>query len=68
MGCEICGRNNCIKSFHSLEDQNKFDDIADKIKDRTRNQIINRINKLDGQYYDDDYYIKYDDIINAIEE
>lgn len=25
MGCEICGRNSCIRSFHSLEVQERFD-------------------------------------------
>ena len=36
MGCEICGRGNCCRSFHSLEEQSQFDDIADGIKDRAK--------------------------------
>ena len=34
MGCEICGRNNCCKSFNSLEEQQNFDNVADTIKDK----------------------------------
>ena len=25
MGCEICGRSDCTRSFHSLEEQEEFD-------------------------------------------
>lgn len=25
MSCEICGRQNCCRSFHSLREQNAFD-------------------------------------------
>ena len=25
MACQICGRSSCIKSFHSLEEQEKWD-------------------------------------------
>lgn len=31
MPCEICGRNSCIKSFHSIEEQEIFDNIKDKV-------------------------------------
>lgn len=24
MSCDICGRNSCISSFHSLEEQEKY--------------------------------------------
>lgn len=26
MACEICGRNACTRSFHSLDEQDEFDD------------------------------------------
>ena len=26
MACEICGRSSCTRSFHSIEEQNDFDD------------------------------------------
>jgi len=26
MSCKICGRNNCAKIFHSIEEQQKFDE------------------------------------------
>ena len=27
MACEICGRNACTKSFHSLREQEEFDNV-----------------------------------------
>lgn len=26
MACEICGRNSCTRSFHSIKEQERFDD------------------------------------------
>jgi putative component of toxin-antitoxin plasmid stabilization module len=68
MGCEICGRNSCTKSFHSIEEQEHFDEIADKIKDRAKEYIAARINKIEGHYHGNNYYIKVDDVIQAIED
>ncbi len=46
MGCEICNRNSCTKSFHSIEEQNDFDNVADEVKDRMREVLKNRIERL----------------------
>ena len=68
MACEICGRNNCAKSFHSIEEQQNFDEIADEIKDRMKMYAINKIEKLYGHYHEDNYYIKLDDVIEIIND
>ena len=68
MSCEICGRNNCIRSFHSLESQSEFDNISDPIKDRMRDIICKRLEKLNGEYVVDDFYIKLKDAIDIIED
>ena len=31
MSCEICGRNNCCRSFHSFEEQEEYDRTAREI-------------------------------------
>jgi hypothetical protein len=67
MGCEICGRNSCTKSFHSLEEQEAFDNLADDIKQRAIDYISHRVKRLDGHYHGDNFYIKLDDAINTIE-
>ena len=67
MSCEICGRNSCAKSFHSIEEQNSFDDQADSIKERAKKYISHRVNLLDGHYHGDNYYVKLIDIIEVIE-
>ena len=68
MSCEICGRSSCMRSFHSLEVQDEFDNIADKIKDRAIRVMSNNINKLSGHYHGDNYYIKLDDVIKIIND
>lgn len=50
MPCEICGRNSCTKSFHSIEEQRDFDDVADKIKDNMKAAIVQKIIRL--KYYE----------------
>ena len=46
MACEICGRNSCTRSFHSLDEQETFDNIADGVKDRMRQWLKNKIDRL----------------------
>lgn len=31
MSCRICGRNSCTESFHSLEEQDKYEEVDDKL-------------------------------------
>ena len=69
MRCEICGRNNCCKSFHSFEEQKSFDDVADIVKDRCREIIKRKVERVNS-FYNDDYNLvaKMDDIIQAIDD
>ena len=67
MGCEICGRSSCCSSFHSAEEQQAFDDIADKVKDKAISVISNRVKSIDGHYHGDNYYVKLDDVVKIIE-
>ncbi len=69
MGCEICGRNSCTKVFHSLEEQDEFDRInkTDELKERLRSIIKNKVDRLKGDYIDEEYYVKLSDVINVIE-
>ena len=69
MGCEICGRNNCCKSFHDFEEQKSFDDMADIVKDRCRSIIRRKIEKVDSFYdSEDNLVVKIDDVIQAIDD
>lgn len=54
MACEICGRNSCTKSFHSLEEQGDFDNVADQIKDRMREVLKARMDRLKDYGQDND--------------
>ena len=68
MGCEICGRGACTRSFHSLEEQEEFYRVnkTDEIKERLRNIIERQVNRLKGDYIEDDYYVKLSDVIDII--
>lgn len=71
MPCEICGRNSCTKSFHSIEEQRDFDGInlADKIKDNMKRLIVQTIIRL--KYYEseetDSNLVDIDQVISIIE-
>ena len=69
MGCEICRREACTRSFHSLEEQEEFDRVnkTDEIKERLRNIIERQANRLKGDYIEDDYYVKLSDVIDVIQ-
>lgn len=69
MGCEICGRSACTRSFHSLEEQEEFDRVnkTDEIKERLRNIIERQLNRLKGEYIEDDYYVKLSDVIDVVQ-
>lgn len=62
MGCEICGRNNCCKSFHSLEEQQNFDNVADTIKDRCREIIKRKVERVNS------FYDNHDNVVVILEE
>jgi len=68
MGCEICGRGSCTKSFHSIEEQNNFNDIADDIKNRAKEIIKQRMNRLSYEEIEDEIYVKLSDVIDTIED
>ena len=69
MGCEICERGACTRSFHSLEEQEEFDRVnkTDEIKERLRNIIERQVNRLKGDYIEDDYYVRLSDVIDVIQ-
>ena len=66
MNCEICGRGNCTRSFHSIEEQDNFDNIADNIKERTKAILCKRIERIGGHYHGDNYYVNVDTVIEII--
>ena len=68
MSCEICGRSNCTRSFHSLESQEQFDEMADSIKERATGVISRNIEGLKGHYHGNNYYIKLEDVLRVIND
>lgn len=68
MSCEICGKNNCLRSFHSFDEQEEFDNAIDRIKDKLFNHIKVKLNRLNYRIMDDGVvYIKLDDVFNIID-
>ena len=70
MSCEICGRSNCTRSFHSLESQSEFDDVADGVKNRMKESITYRLNRLKTivNPENDSDYINLDEAIRIVED
>lgn len=67
MACEICGRNSCTRSFHALEEQNDFDNIADSIKDRMGEYLKNKINLLPDEGDNDKVLVSLDAVLALID-
>ncbi len=68
MGCEICGRGSCTRSFHSIEEQNSFDDVAYEIKNRAKETIKRRLDRLNYEVIEDIVYIKLDDALDTVDD
>ena len=62
MGCEICGRSSCMKSFHSLEEQEEFDSKFGDIKSDYESKILKKIERLFWEEIDGDLYIKKSEV------
>lgn len=45
MACKICGRNNCIESFHSIEEQEKHEELFGAYETKIEN-LKTEIEKL----------------------
>lgn len=70
MACEICGSSNCCRSFHSLEEQRKFDEIIDPYKDNLEGEFNSEIRRLDSYYKEDiedeELYVRLSDVESMI--
>lgn len=68
MSCEICGRGNCTRSFHSFESQDEVDNIADDIKERMRSSLLYSIRRIKDVIESDGVdYVNFDEVENVIE-
>jgi len=63
MSCEICGRNNCTRSFHSFEEQDQYDEIKERAINRLK-KLINRLNTIE---IENNFYVDYAEVIDIIE-
>ena len=48
MGCELCGRSTCIRSFHSIEEQEDHDKTKDDVMNerdalRARIEVLEKV-------------------------
>lgn len=71
MGCEICGRGSCTKSFHSLEEQSNFDDVADNIKDRLKAILKRKIERLKSYSLNEEdgmVVVNIEEVFSAIDD
>jgi len=69
MSCEICGKNSCTRSFHSLEDQSEFDEKIELVKESLKNKLLSGLRKLTDYYTDDDIHcLPYSEVESLIED
>jgi len=71
MACELCGRNNCTRSFHSLEEQSDFDKAADSVKDRLKAILKRKIERLKSYSLNEEdgiVVVGIDEVFSAIDD
>jgi len=69
MACEICGRNNCTRSFHSIEDQSDFDEKVDVVKESIKSKLLSGLKGLKDYYDEEDTYcVSFSDVESLIED
>lgn len=68
MSCPICGRNNCCKSFHSIEEQKVYEEVVDSVLPNILRGLKNSIDKIEGHYHGENYYIRLEDVLGAIDD
>jgi hypothetical protein len=68
MGCEICGRSSCTKSFHSLEEQNEYSNVAEEVLERVKRNISYFLNRLPCEEIENEVWIKLEDAIKIVED
>lgn len=69
MSCEICGRRACTRSFSFIRGTRHFDNIADDVKERVKRIITNKVNRLTGDYDENDvYWVRLEDVISVIDD
>jgi hypothetical protein len=68
MACEICGRNSCTRSFHALDEQKAFDEVADNVKDRMKAEIKREVERLkDRGENENEVLVSLADVLSAID-
>lgn len=68
MSCELCNKSSCTRSFHSLEEQQDFDSVADGIKERIKRYIEGKVNRLNYQEIDGEIYVSLSEVTNIIDD
>ena len=69
MACEICGRNSCTRSFHSLEEQSEYDEQVDQVKGSIRNKLLSGLKSLTDYYSEEDIHcVSVSDVESLIDD
>ena len=62
MSCEICGGSNCSRLFHSIEEKEEFDRIAEPLKDRLRNDMKWKLDRTDTIEVEGEEYVRLSEV------
>jgi len=70
MSCEICGRGNCTRAFHSLDEQNDYDKAADATKEYVQRMLSRALDRLTTYESEEtkDLLVSLDDVKSIIND
>ncbi len=70
MSCEICGRGNCTRVFHSLDEQKEHDNIADVTKEYVQRILSRAVDRLTTYESEEtaDLLVSIDDVRSIIND
>ena len=70
MSCEICGRGNCTRAFHSLDEQNDYDNVADNTKEYIQRTLLKKLDRITTYESEEttDFLVSIDEVRSIIND
>ena len=62
------GKDNLLPVFGKCRPMIQLDEVADKVKDRMKNELKHNVNRLNYEEIDGEIYVKLEEVENLIDD